>query len=121
MLRPLAAHSTGPLLVEDPAIAKYYLPSGQPVAALVQHPQHHPASGASTGTHATAGIIAAGNAATFAYYIAHGYFAYVALNFTDTTGWTTAWPPSCTTTPATTPSASSLTAPRSSPSARART
>ncbi len=40
-------------------------------------------SGASTGT--TAGIISAGNAATFAYYIAHGYFSYVALNFTDTT------------------------------------
>ena len=40
-------------------------------------------SGASTGT--TTGIISAGNAATFAYYIAHGYFSYVALNFTDTT------------------------------------
>ena len=31
------------------------------------------------------GIISAGDAATFAYYIAHGYFAYAALNFTDTT------------------------------------
>ena len=34
---------TGRLLVEDPSIAKYYLPSGQPVAAVVQHPQHRPA------------------------------------------------------------------------------
>ena len=29
VFRPLAAHSTGPMLVEDPSIAKYYLPSGQ--------------------------------------------------------------------------------------------
>ena len=40
VFRPLADHSTGPMLVEDPSIAKYYLPSGQRVAALVQHPQH---------------------------------------------------------------------------------
>jgi len=31
-----------------------------------------------------AGILAAGNASTFARYITHGYFSYVALNFTDT-------------------------------------
>jgi hypothetical protein len=38
------------------------------------------------GTHrTTAGIISAGKAGTFTYYIAHGYFAYMALNFADTT------------------------------------
>ncbi len=84
VLRPLAAHSTGPLLVEDPAIAKYYLPSGSQWRRWSSTRNITLTSGASTGT--TAGIIAAGNAATFAYYIAHGYFAYVALNFTDTTG-----------------------------------
>ena len=41
ILRPLAAH--GNLLVETPGPARYYLPSGQPVAALVVHPQHRPA------------------------------------------------------------------------------
>ena len=32
-----------------------------------------------------AGIVATGNAKTFARYITRGYFSYVALNFTDTT------------------------------------
>ncbi len=84
VLRPLAAHSTGPMLVEDPSIAKYYLPSGSQWRRWSSTRNIVLSSGASTGT--TTGIIAAGNAATFAYYIAHGYFAYVALNFTDTTG-----------------------------------
>ena len=83
VFRPLAAHSTGPMLVEDPSIAKYYLPSGHQWRRWSSTRNIVLPSGASTGT--TTGIIAAGNAATFAYYIAHGYFAYVALNFTDTT------------------------------------
>ena len=83
VFRPLAAHSTGPMLVEDPSIAKYYLPSGHQWRRWSSTRNIVLPSGASTGT--TAGIISAGNAATFAYYIAHGYFAYVALNFTDTT------------------------------------
>ena len=83
VFRPLAAHSTGPMLVEDPSIAKYYLPSGHDWQRWSSTRNITLSSGASTGT--TAGIIAAGNAATFAYYIAHGYFTYVALNFTDTT------------------------------------
>jgi len=83
VLRPLAAHSTGPMLVEDPSIAKYYLPSGRQWRRWSSTRNIVLPSGASTGT--TTGILAAGNAATFAYYIAHGYFTYVALNFTDTT------------------------------------
>ena len=83
VLRPLAAHSTGPMLVEDPSVAKYYLPSGHEWRRWSSTRNIVLTSGASTGT--TAGIISAGNAATFAYYIAHGYFSYVALNFTDTT------------------------------------
>ena len=83
VLRPLADHSTGPVLVEDPSIAKYYLPSGHDWRRWSSTRNIVLPSGASTGT--TAGIISAGNAATFAYYIAHGYFSYVALNFTDTT------------------------------------
>ena len=83
VFRPLAAHSTGPMLVEDPSIAKYYLPSGHQWRRWSSTRNIVLPSGASTGT--TTGIIAAGNAATFAYYIAHGYFTYVALNFTDTT------------------------------------
>ncbi len=83
VFRPLAAHSTGPMLVEDPSIAKYYLPSGHDWERWSSTRNIVLASGASTGT--STGIISAGNAATFAYYIAHGYFSYVALNFTDTT------------------------------------
>ena len=86
VLRPLADHSNGRLLVEDPSIAKYYLPSGHQWRRWSSTRNITLPSGASTGNAAaTAGILAAGNAATFAYYIAHGYFAYVALNFTDTT------------------------------------
>jgi hypothetical protein len=83
VLRPLADSGHGRLLVEDPAIAKYYLPSGREWRRWSSTRNIVLPSGASTGT--TSGIISAGNAATFAYYIAHGYFSYVALNFTDTT------------------------------------
>ena len=86
VLRPLADHGSGRLLVEDPSIAKYYLPSGREWRRWSSTRNVTLPSGASTGNAAaTAGILAAGDAATFAYYIAHGYFAYVALNFTDTT------------------------------------
>ena len=86
-LRPLAAHSSGPMLVEDPSIAKYYLPSGQRLA--VAGPAPAPSScppGRSPGTRPPRqGSAAPGNASIFAKYIARGYFSYVALNFTDTT------------------------------------
>jgi hypothetical protein len=80
---PLADHSSGPLLVEDPSIAKYYLPSGTQWQRWSSTRNIVLPSGASTG--GTPGILTAGNPATFANYIARGYFSYVALNFTDTT------------------------------------
>ncbi len=86
VLRPLADHGSGRLLVEDPSIAKYYLPSGREWRRWSSTRNITLPSGASTGNAAaTAGILAAGDAGTFANYIAHGYFTYVALNFTDTT------------------------------------
>ena len=72
--------------MEDPSVAKYYLPSGQEWRRWSSTRNIILPSGASTGNPAAAaGIVAAGNAATFARYIARGYFSYVALNFTDTT------------------------------------
>jgi hypothetical protein len=86
VLRPLAAHGHGRMLVEDPSVAKFYLPSGQEWRRWSSTRNITLPSGASTGNPATAaGILAAGNARTFAKYIARGYFSYVALNFTDTT------------------------------------
>jgi hypothetical protein len=86
VLRPLADHGGGRLLVEDPSVAKYYLSSGRQWRRWSSTRNITLPSGASTGNAAaTAGILAAGNAGTFANYIAHGYFSYVALNFTDTT------------------------------------
>ena len=86
VLRPLAGHSSGRLLVEDPSVAKYYLPPGSQWRRWSSTRNITLPSGASTGNAAaTAGILAAGDAGTFANYIAHGYFEYVALNFTDTT------------------------------------
>jgi hypothetical protein len=79
---PLADHSSGPLLVEDPSIAKYYLPSGSQWQRWSSTRNIVLPSGANTG--GTPGILTAGNPATFATYIASGYFSYVALNFTDT-------------------------------------
>ena len=86
VLRPLADHGSGRLLVEDPSVAKYYLPSGQEWRRWSSTRNITLPSGGSTGNAAaTAGILAAGDAGTFSNYVAHGYFAYVALNFTDTT------------------------------------
>ena len=85
-LRPLAAHSSGPMLVEDPSIAKYYLPSGSDWQRWSSTRTIILPSGAITGNPAAAaGAAAPGNASIFAKYIARGYFSYVALNFTDTT------------------------------------
>jgi hypothetical protein len=85
VFRPLADHGHGRMLVEDPSIAKYYLPAGREWRRWSSTRTITLPSGASTGNAvATAGIVAAGNAATFAKYIAKGYFTYVALNFADT-------------------------------------
>jgi hypothetical protein len=85
VLGPLADHGSGPMLVEDPSVAKYYLASGRDWRRWSSTRNIVLPSGASTGNPAAAaGIVAAGDAKTFASYIARGYFSYVALNFTDT-------------------------------------
>jgi 4-amino-4-deoxy-L-arabinose transferase-like glycosyltransferase len=82
---PLTTRVSGPLLVEDPSIAEYYLPEGHnwqrwsstrnivlPTGANIAHPSR------------TAGVTGDGNAAAFARYISRHYFALVALNYADT-------------------------------------
>jgi hypothetical protein len=86
IMRPLAEQSHGPLLVEDPSIAEYYLPAGSQWQRWSSTRNIVLSSGASTGHPAqSAGVIGAGNAVAFARYIAEGYFSVVALNFADTT------------------------------------
>jgi len=84
---PLAAHSHGPLLVEDPAVAEYYLPAGTQWQRWSSTRNITLPSGTYTGGPGTgASVTGAGNAPVYANYIASGYFSLVALNFTDTTG-----------------------------------
>jgi hypothetical protein len=86
VMRPLVSQTTGPMLVEDPSIAEYYLS-----ADAVQWRRWSSTrnivlpSGASTGHPTSQGIVGAGNEAAFSRYIARGYFTLVALNFADTT------------------------------------
>jgi Dolichyl-phosphate-mannose-protein mannosyltransferase len=85
IMRPLVAHTTGRLLVEDPSIAEYYLPAGADWERWSSTRNIILPSGASTGHPLESqGFIGPGNAATFARFIARGYFALVALNFADT-------------------------------------
>src|ERR1022692_1208464 len=85
ILRPLADHGTGHLLVEDPSIAEYYLPAGSQWQRWSSTRNIILPTGASTGHPTTQGIVGAGDPAAFAKYITEGYFSYVALNFSDTT------------------------------------
>jgi len=86
ILRPLADHSSVHLLVEDPAVARYYLPAGRQWQRWSSTRNIILPSGISTGGPAsTASVADAGNAGVFAEFITHGYFSYVALNFADTT------------------------------------
>ena len=86
ILRPLADHGSGRLLVEDPAVARYYLPAGRQWQRWSSTRNIILPSGISTGgPTSTAGVAAAGNAGVFAEFITRGYFSYVALNFADTT------------------------------------
>jgi hypothetical protein len=86
ILRPLADGSNGRLLVEDPSIAEYYLPSGTQwrrwsSTRNIVLPSGNPTGGPT----AKAGVVGAGNAGTFGMYIKQGYFSLIALNFVDTT------------------------------------
>ncbi len=86
ILRPLADHGGGRLLVEDPSIAEYYLPAGSQWQRWSSTRNIILPSGASTGHPSqAAGVVGAGNPAAFGRYIAAGYFSLVALNFADTT------------------------------------
>ena len=86
ILRPLADHGTGHLLVEDPSIAEYYLPAGSQWKRWSSTRNITLPSGANTGgPAATAGVTGAGNPGVFAEFITEGYFSLVALNFADTT------------------------------------
>ena len=86
ILGPLVDHNHGRLLVEDPTVAEYYLPSGSQWQRWSSTRNIVLPSGASTGgpSH-KAGVVGAGDAGTFAMYIREGYFSLIALNFTDTT------------------------------------
>ncbi len=86
VFRPLADHDSGHLLVEDPAIAEYYLPSGRHWQRWSSTRNILLPSGISTGgSPATASAALAGNPGVYAEYITAGYFSLVALNFGDTT------------------------------------
>ena len=83
---PLANHGNGRLLVETASIARYYLPSGSQWQRWSSTRNIIMPSGASTGGPASsAGVTGPGNAGVFAAFITHGYFSYVALNYSDTT------------------------------------
>jgi hypothetical protein len=86
ILRPLADHGSGRLLVEDPSVVRYYLPAGRQWQRWSSTRNIILPSGISTGgPTSTAGVAAAGNEGVFAEFITRGYFSYVALNFADTT------------------------------------
>jgi len=86
ILRPLADHGNGRLLVEDPTIAEYYLPSGSQWRRWSSTRNIVLPSGADTGgPSASAGVVGGGNAGVFAVFIEEGYFSIVALNYADTT------------------------------------
>jgi len=83
---PLADHSTGPLLVEDPAVAEYYATAGAQWQRWSSTRNITLPAGVSTaGPAASANVTSAGNAPVYAEYIAEGYFSLIALNYTDTT------------------------------------
>ena len=86
ILRPLVDNSTGHLLIEDPAIAEYYLPSGSHWERFSSTRNIVLPSGASSGGPSqSAGVVGAGNAGTYGTKILENYFSLVALNFADTT------------------------------------
>ncbi len=86
IFRPLADHSTGPILVEDPSIAEYYTPAGAQWQRWSSTRNIVLAGGVNTGNpDSSAGVTGAGDARVYARYIKDGYFSLVALNFTDTT------------------------------------
>jgi len=85
ILAPLVRHSDGRFLVEDPAIAEYYLGVSQWQRWSSTRNITLPDGQSTGGPSARADVTGAGNAAAFGKYITRRYFALVALNFADTT------------------------------------
>jgi hypothetical protein len=87
IMRPLVDNTKGPLLVEDPTIAEYYLHAESQWQRWSSTRNIVLPSGASTGGPSpAAGVVGAGNAGEYAVYIIqHSYFSLVALNYADTT------------------------------------
>jgi hypothetical protein len=91
ILRPLADSNSKRMLVEDPSIAEYYLPSGTRWERWSSTRNIVRQDGSPTGGPSQkAGVVGAGNAGTYAVYVHNGYFSLIALNFTDTSGLDTA-------------------------------
>ena len=86
ILRPYVKHSQGPLLIEDPSIAEYYLKAGAQWRRWSSTRNIVLPSGKSTGGPSPkAGVVGPGNKGVFDEFILSGYFAVVALNYQDTT------------------------------------
>jgi 4-amino-4-deoxy-L-arabinose transferase-like glycosyltransferase len=85
VLAPLARHAPGRLLVEDPAIAEYYLGVTRWQRWSSTRNIVLPDGQSTGGPAARADGSGAGDAAAFDRFIARRYFALVALNFADTT------------------------------------
>ena len=86
ILRSYVEHTSGPLLVEDPSIAEYYLPAGSDWERWSGTRNIFLAAGVPTGGPSdAAGVVGAGNASIYATHIEADYFTVVALNFADTT------------------------------------
>ncbi|MGI8452179.1 MAG: ArnT family glycosyltransferase [Streptosporangiaceae bacterium] len=83
IFRPLATRTSGPLLVEDPSIAEYYLPAGHQWQRWSSTRNIVLPSGGSI-AHPTSGVTGEGDPASFARYIGRRYFTLVALNYADT-------------------------------------
>lgn len=86
ILRPLIERNAGPVLVEDPSIAEYYLGVRSQWTRWSSTRNIVLPSGLSTGGPSdAAGVVGPGDAGTFGAKIASGYFSLIALNFADTT------------------------------------
>jgi hypothetical protein len=85
ILRPLVGTTAGPVLVEDPSIAEYYLGVSQWTRWSSTRNIVLPSGLSTGGPSKAAGVVGPGNAGTFGAKIASGYFALIALNFADTT------------------------------------
>jgi len=86
ILRPIVFHSSGRLLIEDPAPAEYYLHAESEWMRWSSTRNIVLPGGTSTGGPSqAAGVVGPGNAGTYGEKIKQNYFEFVALNFADTT------------------------------------